>query len=192
MASKIAKITRKAAPAKPHLTAEQRAALAEKARKQWADPAGWLRKRNREGNAKLRREPPRDIVALIELACGQYGANITTLCAALQCNPRTLAAWRRRYPAIDEAVLNGRRVEEDALMGTLYRQATQEGNTVACIVLLKFRGHRDSGPLPEKAQDGPAEQAAKIQAALRAMQQADGELGGNEDVPCGGNYTRSN
>jgi transposase-like protein len=182
MASKKTAKKSKAKIKRKPVSSETRAKHAELARKQWADPAGTLRKRRKEGAAKLRREPPKNVVALIEMASGLYGANITTLCAALQCHPNTLSAWRKRYPAIDEAVLAARQVEEDVLWGTLYRQATQEGNTIAAIVLLKFRGHRDSGPLPQVGPDSAVQQAAKIRAALLEMQRVDGELGGNEDA----------
>lgn len=201
MASKTAKVKRPLTPeqkarkqararkdakrGRPAETPEQRVA---RVKQQWADPASFIRARQKAGKAAHRREPPPHAAELIRIACGEFGANITQIAALFQCHPLTLVGWRKRYPEIEQAIIDGHRIEEDALWGTLFRQATQEGNTVAAIVLLKFRGHRDSGPLPTAGQDGAVEQAARIRAALRAMQQADGEMGGNEDVPFGGNY----
>jgi hypothetical protein len=169
-------------------TPEGRAKKAELAKAQWADPADFLREQHRAGMAAHRREPPPHAAELIRAACSEYGANLTQLCELLQCHPQTLAGWRKRFPEIEDAVVQGRRIEEDKLWGKLFQQA-MGGNTVACIVSLKMKyGHRDSGPIPGAAADGPTEQAARIRESLRQMRQADGDFGGNENVPIGGNY----
>lgn len=163
---------KKAKPDKrPGLTADARAKLSAKAKAQWAAPDSKLRKAFVA--AKVRR-PPKHAVEVIEEACARYGANLTTLCQLLGCCPQTLSAWRKRHPEIEEAITRGRKIEEDRLWSTLFKQATVDENTVAAIVLLKMRfHHRDSGPIPGTTEDGPAEKAAKIRAALKAMDEAD-------------------
>ena len=171
MATKKKAVTKAKPNKRPGLTAEARAKLAEKARKQWSEPNSKLRKAYIA--AKVRR-PPKRAVQLIEMACGQYGANLTTIARVLQCCPQTLSAWRKRHPEIEEAIQRGRRIEEDKLWGVLFKQATIDENLTACIVALKMKfGHRDSGPIPGEKPESPAEQAAKIRAALAAMDEAD-------------------
>lgn len=162
-------------PSKPKLSAEARAKMAERARKQWADAGSKLRTRHREGQRATRRPPPKHAVKLIELACGKFGASITAIARVLQCHPSTLTAWRQRHPEIEEAIQRGRIVEEDALWGVLHKAAVVDGNITAAIVALKMKfHHRDSGPIPGEKPDDPVEMAAKIRAALKQMDAADG------------------
>jgi hypothetical protein len=159
---------------RPKLTAATRAKLAEKAKAQWAAPDSKLRKRHSEGRSEARRNPPRNAVALIKMACGQYGANLTTIAQLLQCHPHTLRGWRQRFPAIEEAITEGRRIEEDRLWSVLFKLAVKDENLTAAIVSLKMRFHyRDSGPVPGERPESPQESAAKIRAALKAMEKAD-------------------
>jgi hypothetical protein len=180
MATKKEAVTKAKPNKRPGLTAEARARQSARAKAQWAAPDSKLRKAYM--TAKVRR-PPKHAVRLIEEACGQYGANLTTLCQLLGCCPQTLSAWRKRHPEIEEAITRGRKIEEDKLWSVLFKQAMND-NTTAAIVLLKMRfHHRDSGPIPGEKEDSPEDKAAKIRAALRAMDDVDGVNGGNENAP---------
>lgn len=169
---------KKKVPATPKkkmkLTAAQIARRREQAQKQWA-PDGKLRQRQREGvgNWKLK-PPPRHAAALVERACAEFGATITAICEVLGCGRQTFYEWLKRHDDIRAAYERGREIEKERLMGILFRNATGGDNTAA-IVLLKMRHHmRDSGPIPSEQEGTAEEKAAKIRAALKAMEEADG------------------
>lgn len=76
--------------------------------------------------------------------------------SAQGCSERTIAkalgmsygAWRRALdadPRTQAALAEGRAVEHDALVGSLFKAATEKGNVIAAIFLLKARhGYRDT------------------------------------------------
>jgi hypothetical protein len=167
--------------AKP-VTAEQRRIMAERARKQWNDPNSKLRNRQREGRAASRKKPPRFAVQLIERAINEYGATKEAIAEALGCDVKTFNAWLLRHEEIRTVFEKAKSAEEAKLVGLLYGQA-MKGYAPAAMFLLKTRhSYRDAGTIPGQSDD-PVAKAAQIKAALKAMQQVDGELGGTENAP---------
>lgn len=177
-AKKVIDISKPDAPVKKvnskHvLTAEQRAALAEKARKQWADKNGKLRNAQRNtGQAKPVR-PPRDAVAIIEYCVGTYGSTKEQIAAAFGISVDLFNSWLQRHQEIRDAFDRAKSLEYSKLTGMLFERA-MAGDAVCAMFLLKIRHNaRDSGPIQDNSKD-PASTAAKIRATLEAMKKADG------------------
>lgn len=147
--------------------------MAEKAKKQWADPHSKLRARNQEVHII---RPPKDAVERISHCVATYGSTKELLANHFDIDISVFDRWLRDHDDIRLAYERSKGIEHSKLISVLFDQAMQ-GSTTAAIVLLKFRhGYRDSGPLVDDEKD-PATVAARVNAALRAMQKVDrGEL----------------
>lgn len=155
--------------AKPVMTAERRAALAEKARKQWADKNSKLR-----ANAIRTKHPPKDAVERIEHCVANYGSTREQLAKHFKIHIDTFDQWLKRHPEIRDAYERSKGIEYSQLTGMLYQKAMQ-GDSICAMFLLKIRhGARDNGPIPGQVTD-PASSAARIRATLQAMEKANDE-----------------
>jgi hypothetical protein len=156
------------------LTPEQLQKRRERALAQWQDPNGKIRTRQREGAGMWeQRKPPKHAAALIREGVAEYGATVEAMCDVLQCSRDLFYHWLKRHDEIREAWEQGRAIMEEQLTSILYAQA-KGGYAPAAMFLCKAKfGWRDNGPIPGATEDGPAEKAAKIRAALAAMDQAD-------------------
>jgi len=66
---------------------------------------------------------------------------------ALGVSTVTFNLWKERHPELRDALVAGRRVEHDQLVGKLF-QLGMKGNVTACIFLLKSRhGYVEGVPL---------------------------------------------
>jgi hypothetical protein len=177
-----------AVKAKPVMTAERRAALAEKARKQWADKNSKLRANasekarrqwaDKDGllrkNAVRMKHPPKDAVDRIEHCVATYGSTREQLAQHFKIHIDTFDQWLKRHPEIRDAYERSKGIEYSQLTGMLYQKAMQ-GDSVCAMFLLKIRhGARDNGPIPGQVTD-PASSAARIRAMVQAMEKANGD-----------------
>jgi hypothetical protein len=152
------------------ISAEERRMLAEKARKQWADPEGKLRKRNQEVHII---KPPRDAAERISHCVATYGSTKELLADHFDIDISVFDRWLRDHEDIRRAYEVSKGIEHSKLISVLFDQAMQ-GSTVAAMFLLKIRhGYRDSGPLKDDDKD-PATVAARVQATVRAMLKIEG------------------
>ena len=158
---------------KGKLSPEARAKLAEKARKQWADKNSKLRAAQRGTGQSKPLKPPKNAVAIIEAACGDCGASITTMCEALGIARTTFYAWRERHKEIEEAYKKGRAIEEDRLFSKLFEQA-MAGNIVALIYLTKCRHNWNDRPGASDQKDDAVSLALKVRESLKAIRETDG------------------
>jgi hypothetical protein len=124
-------------PNKPSLSEEAREKKRQQAKAQWAarDGAGGLRAAVVKANTK---EPPANVLEIVERAC-ENGCTVKQIAAGLGIDRKLFGEWRERYPEIEAAMSAGRAVEHDALVGVLFKAATQKNNLVAAIFLLKAR-----------------------------------------------------
>ncbi len=100
-----------------------------------------------------------ELVQLEELAA--KGCAERTICAALRLGHKTWEKAKKEEPVAD-ALARGRAREHDALVGSLYTAATEKGNIVAAIFLLKARhSYKDTG-------DQPVDQRVQIAVTLPA------------------------
>jgi transposase-like protein len=122
-------------PNKPCLSEEAREKKRQQAKAQWADRNSALRQAVVKANTK---EPPANVLEIVEQAC-ENGCTIHQIAAGLGVDRKLFNEWRERYPEIEAAMTAGRAVEHDALVGVLFKAATQKNNLVAAIFLLKAR-----------------------------------------------------
>jgi hypothetical protein len=86
---------------------------------------------------------PEGAAARIE-ALAADGFSIVGVAKGMGTSKETLAKWFDADPALTEAFDQGREQERHALHNMLYRQAMEQGNTVAALFLLKARhGYRE-------------------------------------------------
>ncbi|MCC6394774.1 MAG: hypothetical protein IT167_29540 [Bryobacterales bacterium] len=177
-AKKVVDISKPEAAKKPTpkhiLTAQQRAALAEKARKQWADKNGKLRNAQRHTGQSQPVRPPKDAVAIIEYVVGTFGSTKEQIAAAFGISVDLFNNWLKRHEEIRDVFDRSKSLEYSKLTGMLFNRA-MNGDATSAMFLLKIRHNaRDSGPIQEDAKD-PVSTAAKIRSALEAMKKVDGE-----------------
>ncbi|MCX6587082.1 MAG: hypothetical protein NTX13_10955 [Acidobacteria bacterium] len=152
------------------LSAEERRKLAEKARKQWADPEGKLRKRNQEVHII---KPPRDAAERIAHCVATYGSTKELLANHFDIDISVFDRWLRDHDDIRRAYEESKGIEHSKLISVLFDQA-MSGNASAAMFLLKIRHqYRDSGPLPGETAD-PTAVAARVQATVKAMLKIEG------------------
>jgi hypothetical protein len=93
------------------------------------------------GRPRLR--PPPDAADRIEAAAAN-GASVIGVANALGVGKDALRRWLDEEAALQEAFDRGRERERMALHNALYRAATEQGNMVAAMFLLKARhGYRE-------------------------------------------------
>lgn len=84
------------------------------------------------------KQPPRDCAALIEEMAAN-GYSLLGISKRLQTSPDTLRRWFAENPELQIALETGREDERWKLHNALFKQATEKGNTIAAIFLLKAR-----------------------------------------------------
>lgn len=90
-----------------------------------------------------RKLPPADAAPRIEEAAAN-GASVVGVAAALDTSKDTLARWMDEDDELREAFERGRERERATLHNALFRAATEDGNVVAALFLLKARhGYRE-------------------------------------------------
>ena len=93
--------------------------------------------------ARPRKEPQPEAVQRIETAAAN-GADVKGIAHCVGINKDTLQRWLNEHPELREAYERGRERERAALHNALYRAATEKGNIVAAMFLLKARhGYRE-------------------------------------------------
>ncbi len=82
----------------------------------------------------------------------ENGCTVEQIAAALGVGRTTFAEWREKYPELEAAMVGGRAVEHDKLVGALFEAATKKGNITAAIFLLKARhGYVEGVPLVQNS-----------------------------------------
>lgn len=95
-------------------------------------------------------EPPKDALTRVE-ALAADGFSKIGVAASLGVDVKTLSRWMDEVPALQEAFDQGRERERRTLHNALFRQATEKGNVVAAIFLLKARHGYREGDQAEQA-----------------------------------------
>jgi hypothetical protein len=94
-------------------------------------------------SGRPRHLPPPDAAARIE-ALAANGHSVVGIARGLNTSKAIVARWCDEDPALAEALARGRESERFALHNVLYEQATEHGNIVAAMFLLKARhGYRE-------------------------------------------------
>lgn len=98
--------------------------------------------------------PPPDAAARIE-KLSATGHSVVGIAKALRVGRDTFGRWMDEHPTLREAMERGREMERRELHNVLYRAATEQGNIIAAMFLLKARhGYRegDQGDFANKVQ----------------------------------------
>ena len=89
------------------------------------------------------KQPPPHAAARIK-ALAATGHSLVGIARGLHVGHDVLRRWIEEYPELDEALARGRESERLALHNVLYTAATEHGNIVAAMFLLKSRhGYRE-------------------------------------------------
>jgi hypothetical protein len=106
---------KKTIPKRPgrKLTPEERRKLAEKAKKQWADPNGKLRARNREVHVI---KPPKDAAERIAHCVATYGSTKELLANHFDIDISVFDRWLRDHEKIRDAYERSKGIEHSKLI----------------------------------------------------------------------------
>jgi hypothetical protein len=96
------------------------------------------------------KEPPANAAVRIA-ALAATGHSVVGIARGLNTSQDVLRRWMEEYPELEEAMTRGREAERLALHNVLYTQATQHGNIVAAMFLLKARHGYKEGDQGETA-----------------------------------------
>ncbi len=97
-----------------------------------------------------RKTPPANALEIITDA-SQNGCTEMQIAKALGVSTVTFNVWKERHPELRDALIAGRRVEHDQLVGRLF-DLGMKGNVTACIFLLKSRhGYVEGVPLVQNS-----------------------------------------
>lgn len=93
-----------------------------------------------------RKRPPKDAADTI-LNLAKEGYNKEGIARNLKVAKNTFDKWLKEYPALQDALDEGRAKEHNKLYNALFLQATDGKNAAAAMFLLKTRhGYRENGP----------------------------------------------
>jgi hypothetical protein len=96
-----------------------------------------------------RKDPPPNAAARIE-ALAATGHSMVGIARGLNTSKDIVRRWCEDDPALAEALARGREAERFALHDVLFRAATEDGNIVAAMFLLKARhGYKEGDPSGE-------------------------------------------
>ncbi len=99
---------------------------------------------------QTRKTPPANALEIITES-SQNGCTEVQIAKALGVSTVTFNQWKERYPELRDALVAGRRVEHDRLVGKLF-DLGMKGNVTACIFLLKSRhGYVEGVPLVQNS-----------------------------------------
>lgn len=97
----------------------------------------------KHAGGRPRKEPQQGAAARIEEAAAN-GADVRGIAYSVGINKDTLQRWFNDFPDLRAAYERGRERERAALHNALYRAATEQGNMIAAMFLLKARhGYRE-------------------------------------------------
>ena len=99
---------------------------------------------------QIRKTPPANALEIITESA-QNGCTQMQIAKALGVSTVTFNLWKERHPELREALVAGRGVEHDRLVGKLF-DLGMKGNVTACIFLLKSRhGYVEGVPLVQNS-----------------------------------------